>query len=190
MSVKSVPSSAASSASSSLSSCSEISIEELHARSSPDFSSEFTLANIKQEPRAGTVSPILTPPHTPTEDSIGGLNGSQTIIRTEEKDIIVDEDFDDEEEELEEEEDVEEGEMDGEEEEQLDLEGDGDGMGVDVRQMLLLEHANSAATAVAGLHTPRRNPTTATAATTTSGGSATVTPKRSLGFSIDEIMQR
>ena len=99
----------------------------------------------------------------------------------------MDEDFDDEEEELEEEEEVEEGEMDGEEEEQLDLEGDGDGMGVDVRQMLLLEHANSAA---ANLHTPRRNATTSATATSVPAGPTTVTPKRSLGFSIDEIMQR
>ncbi|KXJ76349.1 hypothetical protein RP20_CCG009787 [Aedes albopictus] len=52
---------------SSSSSCSEISIEELKARS-PDFPPEI-LAVIKQEPRS-TVSPILTPPHTPTEDSI------------------------------------------------------------------------------------------------------------------------
>ncbi|XP_055638026.1 protein odd-skipped [Toxorhynchites rutilus septentrionalis] len=52
---------------SSSSSCSDISLEELKARS-PDFPPEI-LAAIKQEPRSA-VSPILTPPHTPTEDSI------------------------------------------------------------------------------------------------------------------------
>ncbi|XP_055594320.1 protein odd-skipped [Uranotaenia lowii] len=52
---------------SSPSSCSDISIEELKARS-PDFPPEL-LAVIKQEP-GSAVSPILTPPHTPTEDSI------------------------------------------------------------------------------------------------------------------------
>ncbi|XP_055545601.1 protein odd-skipped [Wyeomyia smithii] len=56
---------------SSSSSCSDISIEELKARS-PDFPTEI-LASIKLEPRS-TVSPILTPPHTPTEDSISAVS--------------------------------------------------------------------------------------------------------------------
>ncbi|XP_058815330.1 protein odd-skipped [Topomyia yanbarensis] len=60
---------------SSSSTCSDISIEELKARS-PDFHPEI-LAAIKQEPRS-TVSPILTPPHTPTEDSISSLPGGIT----------------------------------------------------------------------------------------------------------------
>ncbi|EDS34448.1 odd skipped [Culex quinquefasciatus] len=53
------------------SSCSDISIEELKARS-PEL-----LAVIKQEPRSA-VSPILTPPHTPTEES--SINTTPAVI--------------------------------------------------------------------------------------------------------------
>ncbi|CAO1305251.1 unnamed protein product [Diamesa serratosioi] len=48
-------------------SCSDISIDEIQSRE-PDFPPDFPLTVIKQEPQS-TVSPMLTPPHTPTEDS-------------------------------------------------------------------------------------------------------------------------
>ncbi|KAG5675385.1 hypothetical protein PVAND_005293 [Polypedilum vanderplanki] len=51
---------------SSSSSCSDISIDEIQSREETEYTSEFP--TIKQEPTA-TASPMLTPPHTPTEDN-------------------------------------------------------------------------------------------------------------------------
>uniref|UniRef100_A0A1L8DDA2 C2H2-type domain-containing protein n=1 Tax=Nyssomyia neivai TaxID=330878 RepID=A0A1L8DDA2_9DIPT len=47
------------------SSCSEISLEELQTRE-PDFAAEY--AETVKEERLSSVSPMLTPPHTPTEE--------------------------------------------------------------------------------------------------------------------------
>ncbi|KAL7040844.1 hypothetical protein ACKWTF_000538 [Chironomus riparius] len=51
---------------SSSSSCSDISIDEIRSREETEYTTEFP--TIKEEPQA-TASPMLTPPHTPTEDS-------------------------------------------------------------------------------------------------------------------------
>ncbi|XP_031627369.1 zinc finger protein 236-like [Contarinia nasturtii] len=51
---------------SSTSSCSEISVDDIQTRSQADFSSALEI-NLKQE-RSSSISPMLTPPHTPIED--------------------------------------------------------------------------------------------------------------------------
>ncbi|CRK93296.1 CLUMA_CG006839, isoform A [Clunio marinus] len=55
------------------STCSEISIDEIQSREEQDYSSDFP---IKQEPQA-TASPMLTPPHTPTEENTASIQSTR-----------------------------------------------------------------------------------------------------------------